>query len=164
MTDKLKQILEEEIKKLPQEVQYAIDSFDWSTVSQEIGKEYLLDNSEINDFQTETAIALLGLTTPEIYRKNIEDNVGTSKEEAEQIATEAEEKIFNPIANIIEQSIKKNLQNQNQDAEHNLKFIISGGNYAVFLEEKPKEELDIPNIPPVDSVSNKQNLDNKIVI
>ena len=61
MTEKLKQIIKEETAKLPKESQDVINVFDWGTISEEIGKKYLLNENETNDLQVETLLILIGL-------------------------------------------------------------------------------------------------------
>ena len=134
MTDKLTQIVEEEVKKLPAETQAAINALDWVKISEEIGNKYLISESEINDFQAETLVVLLGLQDFETYQRHIEDNVGTSKAEAEKIAAEALEKIFVPIANKIEENIKSALPAKNTTWDQNINFIHGGGDYSAFLD------------------------------
>lgn len=139
MTEKLKQIIKEEVTKLPKEVREAINAFDWAKIAEEIGKKYLLNESEINDFQVETLLVLVGLEDGDSYALNIEDNVGTSKDEAVKIADEALEKIFNPISNMLEENIKKNLQNKKPSPEQTIDFILSGGDYSAFVERAGDE-------------------------
>ena len=134
MTNKLKQIAIEEIKKLPKEAQDMINSLDWGKITEEIGKKYLLSESEINDFQVETLLVLVGIENGDFYAQNIENEVGTSKAEAEKIANETLEKIFIPISNLLEENIKKNLPNKNPNHEQNVNFILSGGDYSSFVE------------------------------
>ena len=72
MTEKLKQKFNEEIKNLPKESQDAINSSRWEQITEEISKKYLLTDNELNDFQLETALMLLGLTEgdfDEFHRK-----------------------------------------------------------------------------------------------
>ena len=107
MTEKLKNIIKEEMAKLPKENQEAINTFDWVNIAEEIGKKYLLDESEINDLQVETLLILIGLEDPDLYANNIENNVGTSKDEANKIAEEVIQKIFVPINGILIEDIKK---------------------------------------------------------
>jgi len=120
---------------LSKEAQEAINAFGWEKISEEIGEKYLLDKDEIETFQLETASFLLGLVDEESYPMNIEEEVGTSKDEAEKIADEVFQKIFTPISNQIEENIKKNLQNKRLNHEQNLNFILSGGDYSAFVEE-----------------------------
>ena len=136
MTEKLKQTIKEEIMKLPKEAQEAINSLDWTKVAEEIGKKHLLTESEVNDLQVEILLVLVGLESGYSYPLKIENEVGTSREEAEKIAEEANQKIFTPIYNILEENIKKNLPNKKSTPEQNLNFILSGGDYSVFMEER----------------------------
>ena len=107
MTDKLQQTIKEELAKLPQENQNAINALDWVKITEEIGKKNLLTESEINDLQVETLLIMVDLEDPKAYANNIENNIDTSKEEAEKIAGEVTEKIFIPINNILVEKIKK---------------------------------------------------------
>jgi len=72
MTEKLKQIIKEEVVKLPKETRDAISAFNWGTVSEEIGKKYLLTESEVNDLQVETGLVLIGLVDGDEYALNID--------------------------------------------------------------------------------------------
>lgn len=157
MTEKLKQTIKEEIEKLPKEAQEAINSLDWRNLAEEIGKKYLLTESEINDFQVETLLVLTGIEDGNYYKQNIENNVGTTKDEAEKITEEISQQIFIPIGNMIEENIKKNVKNKNPNAEQTLNFILSGGDYSAFLERR---EPATPN--PIDNTQ-KTNTNNASV-
>ena len=137
MTEKLKNIVQEEVMKLPKEAQEAIASLDWGNIVEEIGKKYLLDESEINDLQAETLTVLLGLTDLELYAIDIENEIGTTKDNANKIAAEVIEKIFAPIGNKIIENIKKSGKHNGADAEKNLNFILSGGDWTAFVEIPP---------------------------
>ena len=134
MTDKLRQIVKEELGKLPKETQEAINSLDWARAVEEIGKKYLLLENGINDLQIETLLVLVGLEDVNDYAQRVENEVGMTKDEAEKIAEEVVNKIFSPISNAIEENIKKNLKSKSLSTEQNLNFILSGGNYSAFLE------------------------------
>ncbi len=133
MTDKLKEIIKEEVAKLPKEKQDAINSLDWGIITEEIGKRFLFDESQINDFQVQTLLILLGLADPKFYETTIEYDIGTTKDESVNIAKEVLEKIFNPIQEMIEENVKKNLPSKNPSVTHNLNFILSGGDYMAFI-------------------------------
>ena len=133
MTEKLKQTIQEEVMKLPKETQEAVASLDWASIAEEIGKKYLLLESEINDLQVETLLVLAGLEDGEFFPQNIESNVETSKDEAIKIAEEVNQKIFTPISNILTEKIKNNLRTKNPNSTQTLNFILSGGDYSVFL-------------------------------
>ncbi|MEK7105944.1 MAG: hypothetical protein AAB895_01125, partial [Patescibacteria group bacterium] len=61
MTEKLKQTIKEEVGKLQKEAQNAINAFDWVHVTEEIGKKYSLTESQLNDFQVQTLLILIGV-------------------------------------------------------------------------------------------------------
>lgn len=136
MTEKLQQTIKEETARLPKEIQEAIGILDWIKITEEIGKTYLLEKDEIEDFQLETLLILIGVEEPKFYATNIENQVGTTKDDAEKMTNEAFEKILAPISNAIEENIKKNLKNINLNWKQSVDFILSGGNYSTFMEQK----------------------------
>lgn len=144
MTEKLKQTIKEEMLQMPQEIQEAINSFDWVKVTEEIGKEFDLDENQINDFQAETSLAIMGLAALDFYATNIENHVETTKADAEKIASEAYQKIFAPIENILAEKAKNLIKNKTPNFAQNIDFILSGGNYTIFLENyrSPVENSD----------------------
>ena len=149
MQDKLQQTIKEEIEKLPKEGQEAINVLDWVKTTEEIGKKYLLDESEVNNLQVETLLVLVGLADPEFYVTNIENQVGTIKDDATKIANEVLEKIFTPINNIFIENIKKNGKDKNPNAEQTLNFILSGGDYSAFV---PKSENQVSETPVINKI------------
>lgn len=134
MTDELKQIIKKGLEKLPKEIQGIVNDFDWIKISEEIGKKYLLDENEINILQNEIGLVLIEDKDKEILSLNIENNVGTSKNEAVKIAEEIEQKIFKPMLNKIELSVKNNMSSKNPNWEQRVNFIVSGGDYSVFID------------------------------
>lgn len=145
MTEKLKQIIKEELIKLPEESQEVINTFDWGTISEEIGKKYLLDNNEINGLQTEIFLVLSGIVEEDFLSLNIENRVGTSKNEAIKITEEVNQQIFKPMLEQLELLVKNNLNSKNQSWEQRINFIISGGDYSVFTQktDNVKSEFNI---------------------
>ena len=114
----------------------------------------MLDESEINDLQAETLTVLLGLTDMYFYAIDIENEIGVSKDDANKIAEEALEKIFTPIGNMIIENIKKSGKHKDANAEQNLDFILSGGDYLAFAApNSPLEEYSAPKAEGGGSVS-----------
>ncbi len=150
MTEKLSQTIKEEIAQLPKEVQEAIRSFDWIKIAEQIGNGNQLDEEEIEDFQLETLLVLIGAVDPEFYAINIENHVNTTKEKAENIAREAFQKIYAPISNSIRENVKNSLKYKNPNWKQTVDFIISGGNYSAFIGESRLEthENQKPVNPP----------------
>ena len=133
MTDKLKQKIKEELKKMPKEAEEAINNFDWANPSEEIGKKHLLNESETNDLQVKIGLVLIGLIDPRFLSQEIETDVGINTEEAVKVTNEITEKIFAPITEKITEKIKNGLKNNNPSFEKNVTFILSGGDYSAFL-------------------------------
>ncbi len=147
MTEKLQQTIKEMVDRLPKETQNAISTFNWAEIVEEIGKKYLLDEDEINDLGVETFLVLIGLADSALYAINIEDNVGTTKNDATKMATEVFEKIFVPISNIIEENIKKNLKSKDPNLQQSLDFILSGGDYSAFIRPTTTGNLETSTTP-----------------
>lgn len=151
LTDKSKKIISTEISNLPKEMQEVINASNWENLSEEIGKKYLLDEDEIETLQLETASFLVGAIDEEEYPREIEDEIGTSKEEAEKISKEIFDKIFIPAGQALEENIKKNLRIKGSKWDQNLNFILSGGDYSSFL---PPVREDVWNLASIDDKSN----------
>ena len=147
MTEKLQKIIKEEIAKLPKENQEVINAFDWVKITEEIGKKYLLGESEIGDLQVETILVLVGLEEPDSYTRNIENEVGTSRNEATKIAEQIFQKIFIPINDVLVENIKKSEKMKDPKWDQNLDFILSGGNYSSFLEKRDNMVNTTPTSP-----------------
>lgn len=158
MTEKLKEVIKREVAKLPKENQEVINSSGWERISEEIGKRYLINEKEINDFQTQTLLVLIGLEEIDYYPDNIENNVGLSKREAMIIAREVDKKIFKPIVDAIAEKIKNSDVIKNPKWDQSLNFILSGGNYSSFMaptaentqpvDFNPEKKTNPPILPP----------------
>lgn len=134
MTEESKKRIEEEILKLPKENQEAINSINWINLTQEIGKKLLLTYEEISKLQVITGVVLVGLINQERYALEIE-NIGMTQVETQNIILEITKKIIEPIANKIESSIKTKVKIKTPKWDQSVNFIISGGDYSVFLEK-----------------------------
>lgn len=145
MTEKLQQTIKEELAQLPKEGQDVINSVDWVKIAEEIGKKFQLEESEVEDFQLETLLVLIGAVDSEFYAINIENHVNTTKDTATKMADEGFQKIFFLIKNILEENIKKNMKDKNPSPEQTLNFILSGGDYSAFIEQR---ENQAPNETP----------------
>lgn len=150
MDKKLQELIKEYLVKLPKETQDVIMGFPWAEISNEIGEDIGLVDNELIDLQTETAIVLLGMCTPEEYVKNLENEVGVTKNEAEKIMRQAKDKIFDPMALRLESVIKNKITTKETPWDQNINFIISGGSYFFFLDQPMKEgteqtKIDTPS-------------------
>ena len=162
MTEKLKQIIKEEIEKLPTEVQDAINSLDWIKTTKEIGEKYSFDESKINDFQIQTLLILTGLEESDSYAKNIENEVGINEDKAQEISKEISQKIFVPIVDAVAKNIEKKLRSKDCSWQQTVNFILSGGSYTTFISKKGEEGTPSV-ILPMFSIK-KENLKDKFHI
>jgi hypothetical protein len=141
MTNKIKEKIKEFITVLPKQNQEVVNLSNWEKISEEIGKKHLLDQDEIDNFQLETGLVLVGIVNPVLFALNIENEVGTSKDEANKIANEVLEKIFNPIVDKLKEKGRVAMQEKPIHWQQNLDFILSGGDYTAFIRrvESPTE-------------------------
>jgi hypothetical protein len=146
MTEKLKQNLKEQLALLPKESQGVINSFDWVKISEEIGKKYFLTEEDINMFQADVGLVLVGLAEQEYLAQDIEDDVIISKDHAEKMAEEVIEKILKPMVLKLTEIIKKDLKNKVIHWQQNLDFILSGGDYTAFIRRVENQTQNISNI------------------
>ncbi len=142
MTDKLKQTIEEEVAKLPKEWKEAVESSDWIKKTEDIGKSFGLDEDKINDLELETLIALVGATDQDFFATNIENQVETTTNEADQLAKKISADIIIPVILKMTESIKKNIAGKKTTWKQDVDFILSGGDYSVFMEEREGTNRD----------------------
>lgn len=135
MTEYLKQTIESEIIKLPKESQEVINSFGWEEISVEIGKKYLLNEEKINKLQTEISLVMLGLAQQNFLKSNIENEVGLDENVAKKMSEDIIQQIFKPLLDNLTEIIKKSMPVRNISWQQTLYFILSGGDYSVFIKE-----------------------------
>ena len=135
MTEELKKTIKEELANLTQEGQDAINAVDWVKITEEIGKKFNLEESEVGDLQIETLLVLIGATDLEFYAVNIENHVNTTTATANALAEEVFKQVLTPVRNLFEENIKKSVGNKNLGPEQNLNFILSGGNYSSLMKK-----------------------------
>lgn len=133
MTEELEQKIKEGVEKLPKGAQEVMNNFDWVKISEEIGKKNLLDDDEINILQNEIGLILIETNKPDMLTINIENNVGTSKNEAIKISEEVNQKIFRPMFDKMQLIVKNKLKSQTPKWDQSVNFIISGGDYSNFI-------------------------------
>ena len=70
-----------------------------------------------------------------------------------------------PRASTIPENIKKNLKNKNPSPEQTLNFILSGGDYSVFVEKRrnqvPETFATPVNPPTLQDIKDKLLMDKK---
>jgi hypothetical protein len=157
MTENLRQTAKEEIAKLPKDAQDIINSVDWAGITEEIGRKINLTDEEINDLQVEMLLVLVGLTNPDLFTLNIENEVGTSKQGAEKIADEIMARIITPMVDMKTKKTKEELKNKEPHWQQNLNFILSGGDYSMYAEPIDRENKTADNVKPSQAPASKMD-------
>jgi len=137
----LQKAIEEELLMLPKETQAVLRDFPWFEILEDIGVKSALLEEEITGLQTETALLLVGVMSPEEYKQKLINEVGLTENEANKIQKEVLEKILEPIAEQITSKIKQGVNQRNTDIEQNISFILSGGNY-IYLTDSLRKKID----------------------
>ena len=135
MTEKLAQTIKEDLVKLPLEVGKAITSSGWEEITEIIGKKYSLSDDDINILQLEVGLVLLKYNKISMFTINIHSSLIIDEETAINIKKELDEKVFTPIEKSIQSLIKINPHYKNVNWNQTINFIISGGDYSVFLDK-----------------------------
>ncbi len=97
MTNELKNTIKEELNKLPQDAQDAINSIDWIKIIEKLCESITSNENVINSIETETFLVLLGMQKPESLRINLKIQSGLTEEESVVMSEEILEQIFIPI-------------------------------------------------------------------
>ena len=146
MTEEFKQTIEEELKKLPKHRVEAMASVDWEKISEDIGSKYSFPPQDLNNLQAEIFLVLIGAENSDLFSLNVAYNVVKTKEVAEKIANEVMDRIFVPIAKEVEKSIKIEAGKVVPTWHQNVEFVLSGGDYSVFLKKPESNSGDGPPI------------------
>ncbi len=157
MTEALKQKMTEEIAKLPKNKQEAINSVDWASIVENIGKEFGLIQEEVENLQIETALIIVGITSIEDFSLNIEEQVELSESESQKIAIEIFGRIFEPIANKVGVNTPLNTEGDVNSAFSGLpKNITSESNYEQKIYEiGNKYKFPVDKMGDIESITTK---------
>jgi hypothetical protein len=110
MYEKIKEVLQEYISKIPQSNQLAMNSFDWMMKCHEIGKKYNLTDEEIYSLNTEIGIALVGVSDFDTLFNYIENEIGGTG--WEKLRDDIIENIIERMGWIVELIEKYDIYNQ----------------------------------------------------
>jgi hypothetical protein len=95
--------------KLPENLQQFFAGMNWINTLQEISVKNNLSEEQIKTLSTETTLILLCIVSIEDYVKMVESELKLSKEQADTILAEINEKIFKDIGYEIEETFTKNI-------------------------------------------------------
>ncbi len=103
-------LIEEQSRTLPPNLQKAIETVPWKTLIHEIGKESLLRDEKIVSLEQETMLVIYRFENPRNYVSNLVKELGVDLSKAETLADLVGEKILSVIESAASGS--KNLDNE----------------------------------------------------
>lgn len=156
-------IMNEEIKKLPPDLQRAIDSGETDRIIEDLGKKYKLHIDQLGELNAVIWKTLLGLESSVNFVKNLEESLKIDRTTAENIAREANEEIFLKIRESLKQieenkhtpkpeDLLKEIENHASPTQSPEKASIFERKLAETVNLKPVENIiitpDAPATPP----------------
>jgi hypothetical protein len=107
LSPNLQSILDNRLRYLPEIVGKAINSIDWATELIIIGKKYGIHIDEMEEFQTAVLKSMIGMIPPEQFESAIITATAVSPATAHQLIHDINEKILEPIHDVIMNPDKK---------------------------------------------------------
>jgi hypothetical protein len=127
--------IQKRFESLPEDVKEAISSIDTTNTILEIGRSNSIQIDELGELVDETGLVMLGFTKPSDFVSNIESRLGVSKEIAEKLVKEINEKILLKIR----ESLKKITEEKKEIEE---KIDVEEIIRPKKLLEEQKSDLD----------------------
>lgn len=100
------------LENLPPNIRQAVEDFDWGTEVLGIAREYGIQVDEIDVFQRETMLIIVGLERAQDYQHNLVQHMGISRSLAEQLVQEANERIFEELQKRAFSKEQKSIKNE----------------------------------------------------
>lgn len=91
--------LQEQYKKLPEDLKEAIFSVETEKIIQDISAKHSLQIDQMGELAAETGLVLLGLTKPEEYVNNLSEGLKINTDKAREIAKDINNEIFLKVKN-----------------------------------------------------------------
>ena len=162
MDPETEKIIKEQMEKLPAEVRKIFVDPALGEKILNIGKKNGLNIEQLGIFQLETYLVMLGLVHPDEYPNELKSRLKIDDLKVDNIINDTNREILSGILeklkemykkeeedldNMDEEKIKNNLANKNPDWKQNLDFVLSGGDYSVFLERRDDTINTTPRTP-----------------
>ena len=157
MDEESQKIIEEQMKKLPEDVKQAIISVDYKTKLQEITKRQKLLIDQAGKLEMETTLVMIGLEPLSDYMDNLQREMDLPPVRAKEVAMDVDENIFKPIRISLqkmnegtvseEKASAKAMTDEETDLDRNQvlneienpKTIKDGDRSMNFKQEAPKQ-------------------------
>jgi hypothetical protein len=151
MNPETENIIKEQMKILPKEVINILADPAWSEKVLTIGRKNGLTEEQSQTLLLETNLVLLGLVHPDEYADELKNRLKIDEMKADNIVSDINREILSGVRekliamfasqeqSFIEEGKKRAL---NADWQQNLDFVLSGGDYSVFLENARTQDSD----------------------
>lgn len=163
--------LDERFSSLPKEVQDAISNSDYQSKLYSIAQNHKLSIEQMGVLEEITTKVMLNIIHPDQYEKTLSEKLGTSVEEAGNIANEVNEGILKTIREVLKMSFNKQESGKTETPTRNVanediplppyKVITNDqlliNNEKANTESKPVNPLEEKMIKPVSSTQTTSN-------
>jgi hypothetical protein len=149
MDEESQKIIEEQMKKLPEDVRQAIISVDYKTRLQEITQRQKLLIDKASKLEMETTLVMIGLEPLADYIDNLQRELEIPLVRAKEIATDVNKNIF--------QTIRGSLQAMNEESGTSIPNKELKENYVGWGNVKNEEgEIDLDRNQVLNEIENPE--------
>ncbi len=156
ITPELKTLIDEMITQTPDYVRDSLQSFDWLTAIEEVGIKYRLAGGQLNSFVSETAMVVLGVEDPGLFRSNLINHVVINGEIVDFIVEDLGIRVFDPLQKALEEVVgdTPEVLRQKFEEERQLEESVEVGELPA-IDSSPRFTISDPSAPPV--VTSRKN-------
>lgn len=141
-----KELIKEQIKSLPEDIQSAILSVDYQTKLQEITKRQKLLIDQAGKLELETTLVMIGLEPLADFVSNIQKGLEVTTSKAQEVAKDVSESIFKPIRESL-YAINQELEEMGDDVpEEAPQPRLTDSNDVELNREQILSEIEDPSL------------------
>lgn len=143
MNQTQKQLIEEQMKRIPAEVREAISASDWERTVFNIGRAHKLHIDDIDVLSVETILTMIGLEHPKDFNENLQKRTGIKNDTLYEIVDEINERLFSKIRRALQEHYEKVATGEimAMDEKDELHYAgIELDDHAPPPPKKPKQE------------------------
>lgn len=143
MDENQKNLIEDQMRKIPAEVREAIRASDWERTIFNIGREHKLHIDDIDTLSVETILTMIGLEHPKDYPENIQKRIGLKDEELMNIVDQVNERLFSKIRDALKTHYEKVasgeiMADEEKDELHHSGIEVEDG----YVPRNPKKTIE----------------------
>jgi restriction endonuclease len=107
MDETQKQLINEQMQKIPPEVRMVIENSDWERTVFNIGRAHKMHIDDIDALSIETILTMVGLEHPKDFSNNLQKHTGISNDTLAEIVDEINERLFTKIRQALQEYYEK---------------------------------------------------------